>query len=162
MSADLILQVLFRNRTGLFSAIAGFLLKFHIHRTCLIPEPNMMLTWPLDYKLYITKKTRPCQKHWLSYHNWSKSWNDNLFSLFSEFSTHWWPGSGRIWYSSHYIKFKGAVKSYFTHCFFAFVISFNSCLCRSAFPSISFGKLVFRLSVLSVFLVLNQMFWIKI
>lgn len=34
MSADLILQVLFRNRTGFFSAIAGFLLKFHIHRTC--------------------------------------------------------------------------------------------------------------------------------
>ena len=38
---------------------------------------------------------------------------------------------------------------------------FNTGLCRSVFSTIAFGKLVFRLFVLSMFFVLNQMFWMK-
>ena len=46
-------------------------------------------------------------------------------------------------------------------CGYCFVYFFNTALCRSAFSAASFGKLVFRFSVLSVFFVLNEMFWIK-
>ena len=45
------------------------------------------------------------------------------------------------------------------------IILFNTGLCRSAFSTISLGKLDFRLSVLSAvlqFFNLNQMLWIKI
>ena len=41
------------------------------------------------------------------------------------------------------------------------IILFSTALCRSAFSTVSFEKLVFRLSLLSVFFVLNQMFRIK-
>ena len=44
-------------------------------------------------------------------------------------------------------QFKGAAKSYF--------VLFNTALCVSAFSTVSFGKLVFRLSVLSEFFVLD-------
>ena len=54
---------------------------------------------------------------------------------------------------------KGATKSYFTHYSCVVIILFNTGLCRSAFSTIYFGKLVFRLSVLSAMLfALNQMF----
>ena len=41
------------------------------------------------------------------------------------------------------------------------IVLFNMALCRSAISiisTVSFGKLVFRLSVLSAFFILNQMF----
>ena len=62
-------------------------------------------------------------------------------------------------------KFKqpitGATKPYFRRYSYVVTILFNTGLCRSAFSTVSFGKLVFRLSVLSVFFcfesnVLNQ------
>ena len=69
--------------------------------------------------------------------------------------------------SKHFLKrhlklykapLKGATKSYFTHYSCVIIILFNTGLCRSIFSTISFGKLVFRFSVLSaVFFVLNQM-----
>ena len=46
---------------------------------------------------------------------------------------------------------KGATKSYFAHYSCVVIILFNTGLCGSAFYTVSFGKLVFRLSVLSVF-----------
>ena len=48
--------------------------------------------------------------------------------------------------------------SYFTHYSYVVIIMFNTGLCSSAFSTISSGKIVFRLSMLSVFFVLNQMF----
>ena len=48
-------------------------------------------------------------------------------------------------------SFKGAMKSYFMHYSCVVIIVFNTGLCRPAFSTISFGKLVFHLSVLSVF-----------
>ena len=58
-----------------------------------------------------------------------------------------------------FLIFKGATKSYFTHYSCLVIILFNTGLCKSVFSTISIGKLVFRLSVLStVFFVLNQMF----
>ena len=56
---------------------------------------------------------------------------------------------------------KGATKPYFRRYSYVVTILFNTGLCRSAFSTVSFGKLVFRLSVLSVFFcfesnVLNQ------
>ena len=44
------------------------------------------------------------------------------------------------------------------HYSYVVIILFNTGLYSSAFSRISFGELVFRLSVLSVFFVLNQMF----
>ena len=45
--------------------------------------------------------------------------------------------------------------------FIVALVLFNTALCWSAFSTVSFGKLVFRLSLLFVFFVLNQMFWTK-
>ena len=47
--------------------------------------------------------------------------------------------------------FKGATKSYFTHYSFAVFILFNTSLCKSAFSTNSFRKLVFYRSALFVF-----------
>ena len=47
--------------------------------------------------------------------------------------------------------FKGAMKLYFTHYLCAVIILLNTILDRSAFSTYSFEKLVFRLSVISVF-----------
>ena len=46
--------------------------------------------------------------------------------------------------------FKGATKSYFTHYSFVVIVFFNTALCRSAFSTVSFRKLVFCLSVFSL------------
>ena len=46
----------------------------------------------------------------------------------------------------------------FLHYSCVVIVLFNAVLCRSAFSTVSFGKLVFRLSV---FFVLNKIFWIK-
>ena len=46
---------------------------------------------------------------------------------------------------------KRAAKSYFMHYPYVVIILFNTDFCRSAFLTISFGKLIFHLSVLSVF-----------
>ena len=60
-------------------------------------------------------------------------------------------------------RLKGATKSksYFTH-YSSVVIIFLTVSCRSAFSTYSFGKLVFRISLLSVFFkklnILNQDF----
>ena len=54
---------------------------------------------------------------------------------------------------------KGATKSYFMHYPCVVIVLFNTDLCRSAFSTISFGKLVFRLSF--VFFILNKIFWIQ-
>ena len=56
------------------------------------------------------------------------------------------------------MNIKGATKSYFMHYSFVVIALFNTALCRSAFSIVSFGKLAFRLSVLPVIFVLNQMF----
>ena len=40
------------------------------------------------------------------------------------------------------IAFKGATKSYFTHYFCLVFVLFNAAFCRSAFSTVSFGKLV--------------------
>ena len=56
---------------------------------------------------------------------------------------------------------KGTTKLYFTHYSCLVIILLNTGLCRSEFSVVSFRKLVFRLSVLSVFFVLRQMFWTK-
>ena len=56
----------------------------------------------------------------------------------------------------------GATKSHFAHYSCWVIILFNTGLCRSTSSTISFGKLVFRVSVLSMFFVLNQMFWISL
>ena len=56
------------------------------------------------------------------------------------------------------IVFKGATKLYFTHYSCVVIILFYTGLCRSPFSTISFRKLVFRLSMLYVFFVLGQMF----
>ena len=45
---------------------------------------------------------------------------------------------------------KGATKSYFMHYSCVVIVFFNTTLCRSAFSTDSFRKLVFRLSVLSL------------
>ena len=45
---------------------------------------------------------------------------------------------------------KGATKWYFTHYPCVVIILFNTALCRSAFSTVSFRKLVFGLSVLSL------------
>ena len=62
----------------------------------------------------------------------------------------------RIAYGLGFVK--GATKLYFTHYSCVIIILFNTDLCRSTFSVISFRKLVFRLSVLSVFFVSSQMF----
>ena len=62
----------------------------------------------------------------------------------------------RIAYGLGFVK--GATKLYFTHYSCVIIILFNTDLCRSTFSAISFRKLVFRLSVLSVFFVSSQMF----
>ena len=54
--------------------------------------------------------------------------------------------------------FKGATKSYLTLYCCVVIVLFNTALCMSAFSIVSFGKLVFRLSVLSAFFLLNQIF----
>ena len=46
-------------------------------------------------------------------------------------------------------SFKGTTKLYFTCYCFAVIVLFNTDLYRSAFSTVSFEKLVFRLSVLS-------------
>ena len=46
--------------------------------------------------------------------------------------------------------FEGATKSYFTHYSCVVIVSFDTALCKSAFSTVSFGKLVFRLSLLSL------------
>ena len=48
------------------------------------------------------------------------------------------------------IAIKGATKSYFTHYSCVVIVLLNTTLCRSAFSTDSFRKLVFRLSVLSL------------
>ena len=45
---------------------------------------------------------------------------------------------------------KGATKSYFTRYSCVVFVFVNTALCRSAFSTVSFRKLVFRLSVLSL------------
>ena len=57
---------------------------------------------------------------------------------------------------------KGATESHFAHYSCVVIILLNAGLCRSAFSTISFGRLVFRLSVLTMFFVLNLMFWINL
>ena len=57
--------------------------------------------------------------------------------------------------------FKGPMKSCFAHYFFVVIILFTTDLWWSSFSTISFGKLVFCLSVFSAIFVLNQMLWIK-
>ena len=54
--------------------------------------------------------------------------------------------------------FKGAMKLYFTHYLCAVIILLNTVLDRSAFSTYSFEKLVFRLSVISVFSA-HSLFW---
>ena len=59
------------------------------------------------------------------------------------------------------LYFKRATKSNFTHYSCVVIILFNTALCRSTLSRISFGELVFFISVLSVFFcfesgVLNQ------
>ena len=54
--------------------------------------------------------------------------------------------------------FKGAMKLYFTHYLCAVIILLNTILDRSAFSTYSFEKLVFRLSVISVFSA-HSLFW---
>ena len=54
--------------------------------------------------------------------------------------------------------FKGAMKLYFTHYLCAVIILLNTILDRSAFSTYSFEKLVFRLSVISVFSA-RSLFW---
>ena len=51
-------------------------------------------------------------------------------------------------------KIKRATKSYFTHYSCVVIVLINTALCRSAFPTISFRKLVYRPSVL-------RFLWIK-
>ena len=51
---------------------------------------------------------------------------------------------------TRHLFLKGATKSYFTHYSFVVIVFFNMALCRSAFFTVSFRKLVFRLSVLSL------------
>ena len=63
--------------------------------------------------------------------------------------------------ASDFIHLKGAMKLYFTRCSCVLIILFNTSLSRFAFSTISFRKLVFRLSVLSAFFVLSKMFWTK-
>ena len=46
--------------------------------------------------------------------------------------------------------FKGVLKSYFKHYFYLVIVLFKTALCRSSFSAVSFGKLVFRLSVVSL------------
>ena len=46
--------------------------------------------------------------------------------------------------------FKGAMKLYFKHYSCVVIVLFNTSLCRSAFSTVSFRKLVFRFSVLSL------------
>ena len=48
------------------------------------------------------------------------------------------------------ILFKEATKSYITHNSCVVIVLFNTALCRSAFSTVSFSKLVFRLSVFSL------------
>ena len=48
------------------------------------------------------------------------------------------------------ILFKEATKSYITHNSCVVIVLFNTALCRSAFSTVSFRKLVFRLSVFSL------------
>ena len=50
---------------------------------------------------------------------------------------------------------EGATKSYFAHYSYVVIILLNTGLCRSAFSTISFVKLVFRLSMLFVIFALN-------
>ena len=59
-------------------------------------------------------------------------------------------------------ELKGATKLYFTHYSCVFIILFNTDLCRIAFSTISFGKLVFRLFELWIFNFFNQMLWTKV
>ena len=59
------------------------------------------------------------------------------------------------------LLFKGATKSYFMHYSCKAIVLFNTALYRSTFSTVSCRKLVFCLSVLSVFFVLNQMILIK-
>ena len=47
-------------------------------------------------------------------------------------------------------QFKGATKSYFTHYSCVVIVLFNTDLCRSASSTVSFRKLGFRLSALSL------------
>ena len=54
--------------------------------------------------------------------------------------------------ASDFIHLKGATKSYFTRYSCVVIILFNTGLSRFAFSTISFRKLVFRLSVLFLFL----------
>ena len=48
------------------------------------------------------------------------------------------------------MTFKRATKLYFTHYSCMVIALFNTALCMSAFSTLSFRKLVFRLSVLSL------------
>ena len=58
------------------------------------------------------------------------------------------------------LSFKGATKSFFTYYPCVLIFLFNTGLCRSGFSIISFGKLIFCVSVVSAFFVestvLNQ------
>ena len=53
---------------------------------------------------------------------------------------------------------QGATKLYFKRCSCIVIVFFNTTLCRPAFSTVSFGKLIFRRSVLSAFFVFNQIF----
>ena len=59
------------------------------------------------------------------------------------------------WLSEPRLVLKGATKSYFTLYSCVFIVLFDTCLCKSAFSTVSFRKLVF-LSFCAFF-----MLWIK-
>ena len=55
----------------------------------------------------------------------------------------------RLWKFVCYRKlfFKGATKSYFTHCFCVVIVLFNTAFCKPAFSTVFFRKLVFHLYI---------------
>ena len=54
---------------------------------------------------------------------------------------------GKLWKNA---SLKGATKSYLTHFSCVAIVFFNTALCRSAFSTVSFRKLVFHFSVPSL------------
>ena len=52
--------------------------------------------------------------------------------------------------AKEHMVFKGATKSYFTHYSCVVIVLFNTALCRSAFSPVSFRKLVFPVSGVSL------------
>ena len=92
-------------------------------------------------------------------HSWAKIgddkiWEGNEFKFLGvkidnnlKFNSH----IANIWFKTNKKTkcIKGTTESYFTHYSSVVIILFNAGLCRSAFSTISVGKLFFCLSVLS-------------